>query len=131
MTRADRELVRQRAGGRCEYCRVPDGYGMGLHVEHVRPRFHDGGDATSNLALACAQCNWRKGTNVAGFDPDTGEQTPLFNPRQHRWDEHFRFDGERIMGKSAVGRTTVWVLDVNNEDRLEFRSLLRELNVWP
>ncbi len=68
---------------------------------------------------------------MAGFDPDTGEQTPLFNPRQHRWDEHFRFEGERILGKSAVGRTTVWVLDVNNENRLEFRSLLRELNVWP
>ena len=131
MTRSERELVCRRAGGRCEYCRVPEGYGMGLHIDHIRPRFHAGGEDNSNLAYSCAQCNWRKGTNVAGFDPDTGAQTPLFNPRQDRWDEHFRLDGERILGITVVGRTSVWILDVNNEDRLEFRAHLRELNLWP
>lgn len=131
MTAADRALVWHRADGRCEYCGVPEGYGLGLHVEHVRPRFHQGADDPTNLALACAACNWRKGTNIAGFDPDTGVQTPLFNPREQHWADHFRFDGARILGKTPTGRTTAWVLDLNNEDRLEFRTHLRELGFWP
>ncbi len=33
MTPAQREAVRQRAGGRCEYCRLPDS--ADFHVEHI------------------------------------------------------------------------------------------------
>ena len=51
-----------------------------LHIEHIRPKKHAGTDDAENLALACIECNLRKGTNVAGYDPDTGTLTELFNP---------------------------------------------------
>jgi hypothetical protein len=33
------------------------------------------------------------------------------------WEEHFAFDGLYIVGKTAVGRTTIRVLNMNSEER--------------
>ena len=50
---AVRNLVRDRAGNRCEYCGLRDDQSplASLHVEHVRPRKHGGDDSLANLAL--------------------------------------------------------------------------------
>jgi len=129
MTARDRESVRQRAGCRCEYCRLPD-FCMDLedfHVEHVIARKHGGKDQMENLAWSCIFCNLYKGPNLASFDPDTGALTRLFDPRRDLWDEHFRLDGVRICGVTAVGRTSVWLLEMNSEILLSLRaSLMRE-----
>jgi len=74
-----------------------------------------------NPALACIDCNLHKGSNVAGYDPDTGRLTELFSPRRHRWDDHFKWLGASIVGTTAVGRTTVEVLRVNAEERVQLR----------
>jgi 5-methylcytosine-specific restriction endonuclease McrA len=120
-----RAQVRDRAGNRCEYCELcqTDSPLATLHVEHIRPKVHGGTDALDNLALACIDCNLRKGPNLTGIDPETGQVTVLFHPRQHRWDEHFEWRGIRLLGKSAIGRTTVRVLGLNSEDRLALRSV--------
>jgi hypothetical protein len=47
--------------------------------------------------------------------------TPLFHPRRHHWNDHFRWDGIHIVGKSAVGRTTNRVLGMNCDEQLELR----------
>ena len=88
-----RQFVWQRAKGRCEYCHLPEEHAAvaPLHLEHIIARKHRGSDALNNLALACHQCNLHKGTNLASFDPDTGELTPLFNPRRE------------VRGRSIVG----------------------------
>jgi hypothetical protein len=129
MTAASREAVRQRAGGRCEYCHLPD-FAMApedFHVEHVIARKHGGGDGLDNLAWACIFCNLYKGPNLASFDPDSGELTRLFHPRHDRWDEHFRLDGGRIVGRTAVGRTTIGLLEMNSAILCSLRaSLIRE-----
>ncbi|OYW19385.1 MAG: hypothetical protein B7Z55_08930 [Planctomycetales bacterium 12-60-4] len=80
-------------------------------------------EATSrnNLALACIDCNLRKGSNIAGFDPVTDVMTPLFHPRQDDWNHHFQRDGAVIVGLTDVGRTTVAVLDVNSAERCDLR----------
>ena len=124
MDSAVRNLVRDRAGNRCEYCGLSEGQSplASLHVEHVRPRKHGGGDDPANLALACIDCNLHKGSNVAGYDPQTGALTELYNPRSQPWGDHFERRGLFIVGKSAVGRTTVDVLDLNGGDRLDLRS---------
>ena len=83
MSPALRQTVRLRAGGRCEYCRLPDwlDYLDPFHLEHVRPRQHGGNDDLENLAWACSRCNRRKGTNLAAIDPDTGSQvSPVRSP---------------------------------------------------
>lgn len=119
-----RKHVRERAGNTCEYCQLHqnDSPLASLHLEHIIPKVHGGGDDLYNLALACIDCNLHKGTNLAGIDPETGVLTELFHPRKHRWEEHFEWIGIYIHGRTAVGRTTIRVLCMNSEDQLALRS---------
>lgn len=123
MNASKRRRVRQRAGDRCEYCRLLQEYEpfYRFHVEHVIARQHGGSDATTNLALACHHCNHHKGTNLSGIDPRTAGIVPLFHPRRQNWRRHFRLSGARIVGRTACGRATVFVLAMNARDRRELR----------
>ena len=74
-----RRLVVERAGGRCEYCRVPtDVVFLPHEIDHVVAEKHGGPTDSENLALSCAVCNKRKGSDVASLDPETGEIVALF-----------------------------------------------------
>ena len=127
MDASTRRLVRERAGDRCEYCGLHQDESplAPLHVEHIRPRKHGGSDQLDNLALACVDCNLHKSSDLAGYDPQTGQLTELFHPRRHRWAEHFEWRGLLLLGKTAIGRTTEHVLQLNSEDRLEQRRAWR------
>lgn len=118
-----RARVRERAGHRCEYCQLhqDDSPLAALHIEHIIPKVHGGTDDLENLALACIDCNLHKGTNLSGVDPASGEITKLFHPRRESWEAHFMWRGNEIVGRSASGRTTVRVLQMNSEDQLALR----------
>ena len=118
-----KKRVRERADDRCEYCqrRQETSPLIRLQIEHVLPIKHGGGDEFENLALACAECNLKKSSDLARIDPDTKALTPLFHPRQDVWSEHFAWNGLRIIGLTAIGRTTVRVLDLNAAARLQVR----------
>jgi hypothetical protein len=119
------KVVRDRAGGLCEYCRHPEALSrLGFCLDHVRARQHGGRTRTTNLAFACGFCNRHKGPNVAGVDPKTGRLTPLFNPRTQRWADHFKWHGPRILGLTSVGRTTVRVLAMNHPIQVNTRRAL-------
>ena len=123
MDTATRDIVRRRAGERCEYCRLRQVHSeLRHHVEHIVAKQHGGSDDADNLALACHRCNLRKGPNLTGIDPQTGEVVRLFHPRRDPWSDHFVVDGVRILGLSAIGRATVHVLDLNDARRLELRA---------
>ena len=125
-----RELVRTRARGRCEYCRLPQEFSeLRFHVEHIVPRQHGGNDEPDNLALACPTCNLHKGPNLTGIDPTTRRVEPLFHPRRDNWSEHFAHDDTRIDGKTPVGRTTASLLEMNRADRARLRELLAEIGL--
>lgn len=122
-----RESVCKRAGDRCEYCRLRQEHcEFAHHVEHIFARQHLTADNLDNLALACHFCNRKKGPNLAGIDPMTGEITVLFHPRRDKWDDHFRWNGPFIEGLSAVGRATVNVLALNDGKRMRLRLQLLE-----
>lgn len=125
-----RTFVRQRAGQRCEYCRVPQYCypDFIFHIEHICAKQHGGTDQPDNLALACHLCNYHKGSNLAGLDPDTGGLTRLFNPRIDVWEGHFRWaESGHVVGLTALGRTTVYVLRMNEEIRVALRrEILRQ-----
>ena len=129
MDAATRKLVRERAGNRCEYCLLPQDLSplAALQIEHIVPRKHGGTDDQQNLALACIDCNLAKSSNIAGFDPDTSVMTALFHPRYAVWDDHFEIRGVYIVGKTAVGRTTIVVLNMNSEEQVALRSLHRHV----
>ncbi len=133
MDATTRELVRHRAGHRCEYCRLPQAAApyIAIHVEHVRAKQHHGGDEAENLALACPYCNRFKGPNLSAIDPETGTVVPVFNPRTQSWQEHFVFVRGEIVGRTPVGRATAALLNMNEEPRLEMRlELLRNGELW-
>jgi hypothetical protein len=121
-----RDLVRRRAGDRCEYCRLKQEHlpFSTFHVEHIIPRKHGGNDDPSNLALACDRCNAHKGSNLTGIDPDTGAIVRLFNPRVQAWDNHFVLSNVTIVGLTAIGRATVRVLNMNDARRIRLRAML-------
>jgi HNH endonuclease len=76
-----RLFVRTRANHRCEYCGTPQELSeLRFHIEHIIPRQHGGIDDAANLALACPDCNLRKGPNLSGLDPDTGEIAAICGP---------------------------------------------------
>ena len=119
-----RAEVRSRANNACEYCHLhqDDSPLASLHIEHITPKMHGGSDDLDNLALACIDCNLHKGPNLTGIDPVTRKVTALFHPRRQEWDDHFAWRGIHLVGKSATGRTTIRVLDMNSEDQLSLRS---------
>ena len=117
--------VRRRARYRCEYCRLPQSDARFRHqIDHIIAEQHLGGDEPSNLALACIHCNLHKGPNLSGLDPATRELTRLYDPRKDRWREHFAWQGAVLVGLTAVGRTTIQVLAINDRDMVEARETL-------
>lgn len=117
-----REVV-ERANGRCEYCRLAQaGQEAMFHIDHVIPRSADGSTEAGNLASACVSCSLRKGARQVAADPETNEYAPLFNPRTQVWDDHFRWDGDRVVGVSPSGRATVEALAMNRPLILAIRS---------
>jgi 5-methylcytosine-specific restriction endonuclease McrA len=53
-----REYLLQKWERRCIYCGALD---LPLQIEHIQPRAKGGTDRVSNLTLACASCNQKKG----------------------------------------------------------------------
>lgn len=132
MDEATKDAVRERAAGRCEYCHLPEAHVITpFHTEHIVAKQHRGKDTLGNLAYACQRCNLQKGPNLTGVDTKTKKLTRLFNPRRHRWSKHFRWEGAMLVGKTAVGRTTVEVLAMNDPDRVALRQELLDQGLFP
>lgn len=124
--------VRARAGNACEYCRLPqEASAVTFEIDHIIAQKHRGPTVLENLALSCFYCNSNKGPNIAGIDPKTGQVTQLFHPRLDAWSQHFAWQGALLIGRTAVGRATIEVLEINEPDRALLReSLLAEGNVF-
>lgn len=118
-----RQRVVARAGNRCEYCGLSQmGQIATFHIDHVIPVAAGGSTDADNLALACVSCSLHKGARQFFQDPQTGQPTPVFNPRQDRWPDHFHWTGVVVQGKTAVGRATVAALQMNRPLALAIRD---------
>jgi hypothetical protein len=118
-----RRLVIQRANNRCEYCGISQvGQVATFHIDHIVPSVAGGETKQENLALACVSCSLRKGSRQNIEDKETGEIVSIFHPRQQQWKEHFIWDGVRVVGLTATGRTTLQALDFNRPTMLAIRT---------
>ncbi len=127
-----RRQVIARAGGRCEYCRLPqEGQEALFHIDHIAPLAAGGPTTLANLALACVSCSLRKGARETAMDPASGDSARLFHPRRDSWDEHFRLDDVIISGLTATGRATVELLRMNRPIILAIRQEQQLLGRWP
>jgi hypothetical protein len=122
-----RELVRLRAAGFCEYCRIPERFTFVEHeIDHVIAIKHGGQTVSGNLALCCAICNRFKGSDIASIDPETGRLTPLFHPRLDRWEDHFEVRNGEILPLTAKAPVTTGILRMNRAARIQERQLRTE-----
>ena len=67
-----------------------------------------------------AGCLW------SGIDPVTSQSTRLFHPRHDRWEDHFRWQGSVLVGRTVIGRVTICVLDANDPLLVAVRAALTE-----
>ncbi len=122
-----RNLVRKRAKGHCEYCRISEIFSpQSFCFEHILPKVAGGKTSAENLALACQGCNSFKATRTEFEDEITNKKAKLFNPRKSKWTEHFTWneDYTEIIGITSQGRVTVKCLKMN---RLGLKNLRRVL----
>ena len=127
-----RQLVAQRAGYRCEYCRIhQDDFYFQFEIDHIVSLKHEGEKSLENLALACGICNRNKGSDLGTYLDGKKEFVRLFDPRTDDWYEHFELSEGVILAKSPIGRTTVKILDFNNSDRIMLRQVLIAAGRYP
>jgi HNH endonuclease len=115
--------IRFLAKNRCGYCLLPQILNPNLlEIEHILPTAKNGTDEEENLWLACRLCNGYKSTQTDAFDTETNQIISLFNPRTQEWNEHFVWNNEFIVGKTACGCATIQALKLNNETILPVRK---------
>ena len=130
MERALIQLVWARAHDRCEYCQFPAEISLlPFQIDHIIAEKHGGLTTADNLALSCERCNSHKGPNIAG--QLRGNLIPLFHPRLQQWQDHFRWQGAALIGKSLVGEVTIQVLEINHPDRVAIREAIIAEGIFP
>lgn len=127
VTKKQRERVKERAKGCCEYCQssvqfAPEAFS----VEHIIPRAKGGATRLDNLALACQGCNNHKYIKTEALDPISGESVMLFNPRKQRWEDHFAWSDDflYVKGLTAIGRAIIAALEMNRIGLVNLRRVL-------
>lgn len=116
MPSAPRASVAAADGQRCAYCRSSEEVtGHPLEIDHIMPLVAGGSSDFENLCLACGPCNRAKARQTRAIDPLSGDQVPIYHPRQMVWAEHFAwsFNGLYVEGLTATGRATVVALRLN------------------
>lgn len=118
-----RRQVAERARYFCEYCQTQRKMVVTMQIDHIIPKAAGGTTALDNLCLACIGCNSFKRDFQVGLDPTTEEESPLFNPRQQQWDDHFQWSDSklRLIGLTATGRATISRLRINRAELVDSR----------
>jgi hypothetical protein len=134
VTVQERQIIAERAKGRCEYCKSPADFAtQSFSVEHIIPVSQAGETVLENLALACPGCNGHKYAKTEARDPIDGTVAPLYNPRKQKWPDHFGWNEEmtHIIGLTATGRATVSALQINRPGLVNMRRALFAMGLHP
>ena len=123
MDSAIRQQVRERGQYKCEYCQIPEAATpfIAFHAEHIIAQQHQVDDSLENLAPSCDRCNAYKGPNLSSIDPKTKAIVELFHPRKNQWNDHFEMQDGIVFGKTACGRATAKLLNMNAARRIALR----------
>ena len=129
-----RNKVLKIADGYCEYCKSRDDFSTGFfEFDHIIPIADGGSNEFKNIARSCGLCNGNKSDKTNGFDTITQKEYPLFHPRKHKWEEHFRWsdDFTKMIALSPIGRVTIEVLELNRPNLINIRKALLILKKHP
>lgn len=124
---------RSRAGDCCDYRLLPENSGtITFHVDHIRPIKHNGSDDNETCVCPVINSTATWADNISGYDPETDKLTPLYHPRRHSWDEPLKLEADyTITGLTPEGCTTLYVLKINKEIRVQRCQFLTELGMYP
>lgn len=134
VTAKQRKFVAERAFHCCEYCCSQAKFAtQSFSIEHVRPRSKGGKTVASNLAFACQGCNAHKYNKTKDYDPISGKIVELFHPREHKWEDHFKWndDFSLVIGLTPTGRATVETLKLNRKGIINLRKVLYSMGEHP
>ena len=127
-----RRTVIERAGNCCEYCRLSqEDNTFSFQIDHVIAEKHEGETVLENLSLSCPNCNVFKGSDIGSIDRETGQLTPLYNPRTQNWNDHFNLNGAIIEPRTPEGRVTVRLLKLNHSEQVDELQGLINLGRYP
>lgn len=120
-----RQIVAERAGCRCEYCKIheEDSF-FSFQVDHIISLKHGGTTTPDNLAWSCYPCNNAKSSDVGTVILPDKTFIRLFNPREDEWLVHFEYESGVVYAKTHIGTATIKVLKINDIDRIVERNLL-------
>jgi hypothetical protein len=128
-----REII-SLSNNRCEYCLYPTAFSPNsFHFDHIIPLSKGGLSILKNLARVCGGCNGFKQDKTHYFDPFTYQLCNLYNPREHRWEDHFQWSDDNllIIGISPIGRASVELFQVNRQANVNLRELLIMAGLHP
>lgn len=102
-------------------------------LDHIIPVSADGETVAENLCLSCVSCNSYKLNFQTGLDPELKRDARLFDPRNDRWTEHFRWSGDssEIIGLTSIGRATINRLKMNQPRMLIARREWKKTGSHP
>lgn len=118
----------------CEYCLIPAAFATDFYnFDHITPISKNGLSELKNLARSCSICNGHKHDKMTYIDPLTQQFCRLYHPRQDKWADHFQWslDDLRIIGKTAIGHTTIALLQLNRSNTINLRKLLKMAGLHP
>ena len=131
---ATQQQVRERAEFLCEYCHTAEKWQyVPFTIDHVVPLDLGGTDDLDNLGLACFHCNRQKSNRLQAEVPKSGEEIPLFNPRQHNWADHFIWSADKrmLLGMTTIGKATIQALQLNRDRIIRIRQADIAVNRHP
>lgn len=127
-----REEIAARALYRCEYCHLPRQDSLiQFHVDHIISLKHGGSSELNNLAYACPDCNYFKGSDIGSYSHEQGKFVRFFNPRIDEWSMHFEFKDAVIQPKTSIATVTVHIFQMNLPERIEVRKALISDQQYP
>jgi hypothetical protein len=128
-----RQRVIERANACCEYCQTQRRVVIDMNIDHIVPLAASGETEFDNLCYSCPHCNRYKSDEQTVVDPDTGITTRLFNPRIHRWSDHFQWsdDNTQLIGLTPTGKATIMQLRMNASDVVEARTIWVQVGWHP
>jgi hypothetical protein len=122
------------AKGYCEYCYFPAAFSSStFNFDHIIALSKGGTAEFENIAHTCGGCNGFKREKIEHIDPLTGQITRLFHPRKDIWSDHFEWSADDfyIEGKTAIGRATIDLLQMNRVASINIRKLLKPAGLHP
>ena len=127
MNRELARAIRQRADGKCEYCRIPQfAFPLPFQIDHIIAEQHGGQSVANNLVWRVRVATGIKALTLLDLIRSRAKSSVSFIRERISGASISNSNGALIVGKTSIGHVTVQVLSMNDYDLLLLRVQLIE-----